>query len=145
MKLSSTKRAYIAGFLDGDGSVYVRAKPNNTYRFGYQIAPSIILFQSQKSENALKELQSILNLGYIRRRNDGILELTINKIAEIKECIAIVKPFSLFKRKQLELMERIIKVKEKIEDENDFEALLKLVDTYRELNYSKKRKYTLRD
>ena len=140
MKLSSTQRAYIAGFLDGDGSVYVRAKPNNTYRFGYQIAPAIILFQSEKSKDALGSLQRILNLGYIRRRNDGILELTINKIAEIKEFITVVKPFSLFKRKQLELMEQIIGMKKKVENENDFEALLKLVDAYRELNYSKKRK-----
>ena len=140
MKLSSTQRAYIAGFLDGDGSVYVRAKPNNTYRFGYQIAPAIILFQSQKSSDVLKELQRMLNLGYIRTRNDGILELTINKIAEIKEFITIVKPFSLFKKKQLKLMEQIIDVKKRIENKNDFEALLKLVDAYRELNYSKKRK-----
>ena len=139
MRLSSTQRAYIAGFLDGDGSVYVRAKPNDTYRFGFQIAPAIVLFQSGKSGEMLKELQQILDLGYIRKRNDEILELTINKIAEIIEFIAIVKPYSIFKRKQLELLERIIDAKKKVENENDFKALLKLVDTYRELNYSKKR------
>ena len=87
----------------------------------------------------LKELQQMLNLGYIRKRNDGILELTINKIAEIKEFVAIVKPFSLFKCRQLELLERIIDAKKKIENGDDFRALLKLVDAYRELNYSKKR------
>ena len=140
MKLSPTQRAYIAGFLDGDGSVYVRAKPNGSYRYGYQIAPSIILFQSGKSAEALKKLRAILQLGYIRERNDGILELTINKIAEVKEFIAIAKPFSLFKRKQLELMEKIIEVKKKIKNECDFQAMLKLVDIYRVLNYSKKRK-----
>ncbi len=140
MNLSSTQRAYIAGFLDGDGSVYVRAKPNDTYRFGYQIAPAIILFQSEKSAEALKKLHSMLNLGYIRTRNDGILELTINKLGEIQEFIEITKPFSIFKRKQLELMEKIINAKQKIETEKDFKALLSLVDSYRELNYSKKRK-----
>ena len=140
MKLSSTQRAYIAGFLDGDGSVYVRAKPNDSYRYGYQIAPSIILFQSDKSAEALKKLHAMLQLGYIRERNDRILELTINKIAEVKEFIAITKPFSLFKRKQLELMEQIIEAKKNIKNECDFQAMLKLVDIYRILNYSKKRK-----
>lgn len=99
MEFSSTQRAYIAGFLDGDGSVYVRAKPNDTYRYGYQIAPSIILFQSEKSAEALKNLHAIFNLGYIRKRKDGILELTINKIDEIQKFIFLVKPFSLFKIK----------------------------------------------
>ncbi len=140
MKFSSTQRAYIAGFLDGDGSVYVRAKPNDTYRYGYQIAPSIILFQSEKSAEAFDSLHAMLGLGYIRKRKDGILELTINKIDEIEQFITLAKPYSLFKRRQLELMEQIIKAKKNVTNENDFKALLKLVDTYRVLNYSKKRK-----
>jgi len=140
MKFSSTQRAYIAGFLDGDGSVYVRAKPNDTYRYGYQIAPSVILFQSEKSAEALDSLHAMLGLGYIRKRKDGILELTINKIDEIEQFITLAKPYSLFKRRQLELMEQIIRAKKNVENENDFKALLKLVDTYRVLNYSKKRK-----
>jgi len=59
--------------LDGDGSIYVRAKPNNSYRFDYQIAPSIILFQSEKSEDALRQLHGMINLGYIRKRKDRFL------------------------------------------------------------------------
>lgn len=140
MEFSSTQRAYVAGFLDGDGSVYVRAKPNDTYRYGYQIAPSIILFQSEKSAEALKNLHAIFNLGYIRKRKDGILELTINKIDEIQKFIFLVKPFSLFKKRQLDLMEQIIEAKKNISNENDFKELLRLVDRYREINYSKKRK-----
>ena len=68
MNLSSIQRAYIAGFLDGDGSVYVRAKPNISYKFGFQIAPAIILFQSQKCERHLIEIHKMLGLGYIRER-----------------------------------------------------------------------------
>ena len=48
--ISQTKRAYLAGFLDGDGSIYVQLKPNKTYRFGFQDAPYIVLFQSQKDQ-----------------------------------------------------------------------------------------------
>jgi len=53
MKLSSNQKAYLAGFLDGDGSIYVRAKPNQTYRFGYQIAPYIVFYQSSINSNFL--------------------------------------------------------------------------------------------
>ena len=53
--LSPIKKAYIAGFLDGDGSIYVRAKPNTSYRFGYQIALYIVFFQSAKGKLSSKK------------------------------------------------------------------------------------------
>jgi len=37
-------------------------------------------------------------------------------------------------------MKKILSLKEKVENEKDFQSLLALVDSYRELNYSKKRK-----
>ncbi|OGN19080.1 MAG: hypothetical protein A3I32_00800 [Candidatus Yanofskybacteria bacterium RIFCSPLOWO2_02_FULL_45_10] len=140
-KLSAIKRAYLAGFLDGDGSVYVRAKPNDGYRYGFQVAPSIILFQSAKDRSKFEEICSLINLGYIRTRKDGILEYTINKIDSILEFISMVEPFVILKRKQIALMKQILEQKNKIEKEEDFAAMLKLVDSFRELNYSKKRKF----
>ena len=138
--LSLIKRAYLAGFLDGDGSIYVRAKPNSDYRYGFQIAPAVILFQSAKDRSKFEEICSLINLGYIRTRKDGILEYTINKIDNILEFLSIVEPFVILKRKQVALMKQIIEQKKKIEQQSDFEALLKLIDSFRELNYSKKRK-----
>ena len=138
--LSSIKRAYLAGFLDGDGSIYVRAKPNSDYHYGFQIAPAIILFQSAKDRSKFEEICSLINLGYIRTRKDGILEYTINKIDNILEFLSIIEPFVILKRKQVVLMKQILQQKRKIEKESDFEALLKMVDSFRELNYSKKRK-----
>jgi hypothetical protein len=61
--ISSTKRAYLAGFLDGDGSIYAQLKPNKTYKFGYQIAMYIVLFQSQKEQKNFEQLCSLINLG----------------------------------------------------------------------------------
>jgi hypothetical protein len=36
-KISTIKKAYLAGFLDGDGSIYVRLKPNQDCKFGFQV------------------------------------------------------------------------------------------------------------
>ncbi|QQG43076.1 MAG: hypothetical protein HYW45_02610 [Candidatus Daviesbacteria bacterium] len=137
--LSEVKKAYIAGFLDGDGSIYVRAKPNSDYRFGFQIAPYIILFQSSKEKEKFTELCKLIGFGYMRERKDGVLEYTINKIADIREFLKAIYPFSILKKRQIELMLKILDAKEKIESESDFQALLELVDSYRSLNYSKKR------
>ena len=140
MNISSTQRAYLAGFLDGDGSIYVRAKPNMTYRFGYQIAPSIVLFQSSKNKMFLQEIHRMINVGYIRERKDGVSELTINKLDDILLFMKMVKPFTKFKRRQAELLEKIISYKEIIKNKEDFAKLLKLVNAFSKINYSKKRK-----
>ena len=137
--LTSQQQAYIAGFLDGDGSIYVQAKKNLTYRYGYQIAPYIVLFQSTKSESNFMQICNLIGLGHLRRRKDGISEYIIGRMDQLKEFLEIVKPFVILKKKQVELMLLILNQKDKIENEHDFEVLLKLVDTFREFNYSKKR------
>ena len=139
--ISSIQKAYIAGFLDGDGSVYVRLKPNTSYRYGFQVAPYIILFQSAKDRSRFEEVCSLIGLGYIRERKDGILEYTINRIDSIQEFLKAVKPFVILKKKQVALMMDILDQKKKVESSKDFSVLMKMIDSFRELNYSKKRKH----
>ena len=138
--LPSIKRAYLAGFLDGDGSIYVRLKPNTDYRYGFQVAPAIILFQSARDRNKFEELCSLIDLGYIRERKDGILEYTINRIDNIFAFLQLVGPYVILKRRQVALMRKILERKKTVKHKSDFEALMKLIDKFRELNYSKKRK-----
>ena len=139
MKLSLTQRAYIAGFLDADGSIYVRAKPNPTYRFGYQIAPYIVFYQSSKS-NVFKNMYSILPFGKVRIRNDGMTEFIVSKREDHVEFVQIIEPFLILKQKQITLLKKILKAKELVQDEKDFEKILQLCNEFQNLNYSKKRK-----
>ncbi len=137
--LNKTK-AYIAGFLDGDGSIYVRLKPNASYRFGFQIAPYVAFFQSQKEEENFKKVCSLIGLGYMRVRKDGILEYTINRVEAIRKLLEMVSPFLILKRKQAGLILKILKRKETMKNKNDFVVLVAMIDKFRQLNYSKKRK-----
>src|SRR3989338_3673039 len=139
MKLSLTQRAYIAGLLDADGSIYVRAKPNPTYRFGYQIAPYIVFYQSSKS-NVFKNMYSILPFGKVRIRNDGVTEFIVSKRDDLVEFVQIIEPFLILKQKQITLLKKILKAKELVQDEKDFEKILQLCNEFQNLNYSKKRK-----
>ncbi|HAJ44764.1 hypothetical protein A3K33_01020 [Candidatus Azambacteria bacterium RIFOXYC1_FULL_41_20] len=137
--LSLTQKSYLAGFLDADGSIYVQAKINKTYKYGYQIAPYIVLFQSKKDNN-FEQICKLIGAGYIRERKDGITEYIIGRIDEITEFLRIIEPYVLLKKKQVQLMKKVIEVKKKVKNKKDFEVLIKLVDKFRELNYSKKRK-----
>jgi hypothetical protein len=139
LKLTQSQLAYLAGFIDGDGSIYVRLKPNNGYRYGFQIAPYIILFQSAKDEVNFTKICNLLNCGYLRRRKDGILEYTIGRREQISELIEKIKPYLILKRKQADLIEKILKLKNLVKNQADFAKLMDLVNEFAELNYSKKR------
>lgn len=142
--LSSAQKAYIAGFLDGDGSIYVRLKPNAEYRYGFQVAPYIVLFQSKKELKKFKQVCSFVNLGYFRERNDGMVEYTIAREGAIRAFLDIVQPYLIMKKDQAMLMLEVLDKKANVKNQGDFHVLMKTVDRFRELNYSKKRKlYTL--
>ena len=138
--LSSLQKSYLAGFLDGDGSIYVRLKPNRTYRYGFQVAPYIVLFQSAKDRRNFEKVCRLIRCGYMRERKDGILEYTIVRKEAILTFLAWIKPYAVMKKKQVALMEEILKRKEKVKNKNDFALLMKLVNRFRDINYSKKRK-----
>ncbi len=138
--VSSNKKAYLAGFLDGDGSIYVRLKPNASYKYGYQIAPYIVLFQSEKARELFETLCNGIGLGYMRARKDGVLEYTIGRVDSLKIFVGWVRPYLVLKKEQANLLLTILDKKERVANAKDFEKLMKLVDRFRELNYSKKRK-----
>ena len=139
MRISSTQKSYLAGFLDGDGSIYVRLKPNKTYKYGFQVAPYIIFFQSSKERENFERLCSLIGFGYMRERKDGILEFTIGRKEDIYVFLSMVKPYVILKKQQVSLMEKILKFRETVKNRNDFVRLMKLIDLFRNLNYSKKR------
>ncbi len=138
--VSSETKAYLAGFLDADGSIYVRLKPNRTYRYGYQVAPYIVFFQSSKSRQKFESLCARIGLGGMRIRKDGIMEYTIGRKESIETFLSCVGPYLFLKKEQAGILLEILRQKPLVKNECDFESLMKLVDSFRELNYSKKRK-----
>ncbi len=139
-QLEKLDAAYIAGFLDGDGSIYVRVKPNATYKFGFQIAPNIVFFQSQKGIKILEELKELIGGGYIRFRKDGIAEYIIGDMITLQNLVKQIRPYLRLKKLQAELLIQILDQKSRVVTQEDFLSLVKLIDSFLTLNYSKKRK-----
>ena len=134
------KHSYLAGFLDGDGSIHVRLKPNRTYRFGFQISPNIVFYQSKKEKQYLENLQKEYGFGYNRERKDGIVEWVIGDVESISKILQILLPHLVLKKKQARLMIQILRAKTCVKDAEAFLKLAELIDKFEELNYSRKRK-----
>lgn len=140
--MTKTEKAYIAGFLDADGSIYVRLKPNEDYRYNFQVAPYIVFYQKKDQVKVLEHIKELLNVGYLRYRKDGIVEYTIGDVAGLRKLIATVRDYLVLKRKRLDLLEEVLSRKEVVQTPQDFLALAKLIDKFGSLNYSRKRTIT---
>jgi intein-encoded DNA endonuclease-like protein len=139
MRLSKEEKAYIAGFLDGDGSIHVRLKPNRTYRYRFQISPAVVFYQSAKEGDHLKWLNKLLGIGYIRKRNDGIVEFIVGDSDSIIALLSNLLPYLRLKKKQAELMLEIIKLRKSVGTAKDFLKIAQKIDLFQKINYSKKR------
>jgi hypothetical protein len=134
-------KAYIAGFLDGDGSIMFQLIERKDYIYGYQIRASICFYQDSNHKQGLIWLKEKIGYGYIRDRNDGVSDYTIVGYVKVEEVLRMVKPYVVFKAVHVErALELLIAIKEnpKLTPEQLIK-LAKLLDSYAILNYSKKK------
>jgi len=142
MRIKETLKAYIAGFLDGDGSIYVKLTKNDTYRYRYQICPYVVFYQSKKNKRGIEQIKEFIGSGYIRTRKDGIVEYIIGDVDSIEKILNWLKPYVILKKENVRLMIKILQKKKKIASAKDFLDLCCQIDEFKKLNYSKKRKNT---
>ena len=84
---SNIDLAYIAGFLDGDGSLMLQVKKRADGKSKIRFMATICFYQDTRHEKDLLWIQKILGKGYLSRRNDGMSELRINGFETIKEIL----------------------------------------------------------
>lgn len=51
--MKKEEKAYIAGFLDGDGSVMLQCKPRKRVSFGFRAKTTICFYQDSRYEKGL--------------------------------------------------------------------------------------------
>jgi len=97
---SKINKAYIAGFLDGDGSIMLQIKKRSDTKKGVRFMATICLYQDTRHEKPLFWIRDQFGIGYISRRRDGISELRINGFEQVGNILSDLKPFIRFKEKQ---------------------------------------------
>ena len=140
--VSSEEKAYIAGFLDGDGCLMAQLVRRKDYFYGYQVRISIVFYQREGHEEILLWLKKKLGYGYIRRRNDMMFEYTIVGLKEVRVILKTLYPFLRLKKV---LTRKVLKIIQLHPEKMTVEILLRLsslVDETAKFNYSKKRTNT---
>ena len=92
--------AYIAGFLDGDGSLMLQLKKRSDSKRAIRFMATICFYQDKRHAKTLHWIQEVLNIGYISNRNDGMTELRINGYKQVRDILISLSSYIRFKKLQ---------------------------------------------
>lgn len=141
--LTALDKAYIAGFLDGDGSIMVQIVRDNTRKFKFYIRVSIGFYQNTKHHWFVLWLQEAFSShGYITKRATGMSEFTIVAKGSVLAALTELYPYLKIKKPLCKLALEILNETELVKTEADFLKVCRKVDKVAEHTYSKTRKIT---
>ena len=144
-KLTAEERFYLAGFLDGDGSIFAQLVRGKDLKYNYRIRVSIGFYQNKRYSWFLKKLQKDLKCGSIREKNDGVVEYVITSADPVRNLLLQLKDCLVLKKRQANLVLEILEKKKQMESKSEFLEACRLTDKVAMLNYSKQRTITAKD
>ena len=141
--------AYIAGFLDGDGSLMLQIKKRKDGKLKRRFMCTICFYQDSRHEETLYWIRNIFNIGYVSRRNDGMTELRINGYKQVKDILQSLIPFIKFKKEQaralFEASTILFSKKNNLLNKKDLQKLVEHILIIQNNNYVTKKKKTKQD
>ena len=104
MDLSDTQKAYLAGLIDGDGSIFLSYYKYPTRKRGgiHSIISCAVSVRSANKEYAQEVLQMMR--GKVGRVEENYFEVIISRQADILQFIEAILPYLRLKRKEAEIM-----------------------------------------
>lgn len=139
-------RAYIAGFLDGDGSLMLQIKKRKDGNIGIRFMPTICFYQDTRHEKTLYWIQEVLGIGYLSKRNDGMTELRINGYKQVRNILNILLPYIRFKKLQGDALKNACEIlsvtKFKMLSKEKLKKLVNYILVIQSENYITKKKKT---
>ena len=143
---SNLEYAYIAGFLDGDGSLMLQIKKRSDGKSRARFMVTVCFYQDTRHEKTLFWIKKILGIGYVSRRNDGMTELRINGYRQVSKILSDLSPYLRFKKTQATALFEAIKIlsdnKYSKLTEKQLKNLVDLVLLIQKENYVTKNKKT---
>jgi hypothetical protein len=143
---SEINLAYIAGFLDGDGSLMLQLKKRSDGKTKYRFMSTICFYQDSRHEKSLHWIKNIIGIGYISKRNDGMSELRINGFKQTRDIIKKLLPYIRFKQEQAKaiyLASNILSSKPfNLLSKKDLRVVVNCIEEIQSNNYKSRKKKT---
>ena len=92
--------AYIAGFVDGEGSFHVAVQRNPSTRMGWQLVPEFHVSQDAERPEVLHLIRERLDCGYVRENHRGTRDTTLVYVVRRRDDL-LTKIIPFFEREPL--------------------------------------------
>lgn len=130
---------YLAGLIDGDGSIVAQMVRRPDYVYRFQIRLTVQISQRMRRRHHLEHIRKIIGHGIVRDRGD-MSDYVLTETRMVYQFLKQLAPFLRIKKKQANL---IIKIIEQLPSSKNsallFIELCRLADQVAELNDSKSR------
>nr|AAL77583.1 unknown [Carteria lunzensis] len=141
-KFTPDQLLYLAGLIDGDGSIIAQLVSRKDYTWEFQIRLTVQVTQLKKRRWFLEELQKEIGAGSVRDR-DTVSDYILTETSNVYKFLKDLQPHLRLKQKQANLVLRIIEQLPSSKASKEiFLELCNVVDHVATLNDTKKRKYT---
>jgi len=142
--VNTNQRAYVAGLIDGDGSIMLQLKRRKGMKFLFRVKAVVVIYQDSNYSSILEELRMLISAGYVYKRNDGMSELRIEGFSQVEILLEALKPYVRFKQRQvLAMLQALQLLRTHPQSLETFLAACEFADVISDANYSsKKRKNT---
>ena len=106
---------------------------------------TICFYQDSRHELPLAWIRSVLGIGYLSKRNDGMSELRINGFKQVQDILKKLMPFIKFKEEQARVLYRATEILTENQDSKSLKKLIDCILKIQEHNYVAKRKKTKKE
>nr|3MX9_A Chain A, Protein scV3V2(G19S) [Chlamydomonas reinhardtii]3MXA_A Chain A, scV3V2(G19S) [Chlamydomonas reinhardtii] len=133
---------YLAGFVDGDGSIIAQINPNQSSKFKHRLRLTFYVTQKTQRRWFLDKLVDEIGVGYVRD-SGSVSQYVLSEIKPLHNFLTQLQPFLKLKQKQANLVLKIIEQLPSAKESPDkFLEVCTWVDQIAALNDSKTRKTT---
>ena len=134
--------AYIAGFLDGDGSILLQIVKQRQYKYGFTIRVSVCFYQKKTRYWFLLWVKKKLRHGRVHLRGDGMAQYTLTGFSLVQSVVQALLPYLQIKKPLAKLCLKVIESYDRATTKADFLEVCFLIDKAAKFTDSKNRKYT---
>ena len=143
---TEVQKAYLAGFLDGDGSIILQIVNQPRRRYGFALRVSVVYFQKKSRRWHMLWLQRHCGgEGSLRQRGDGIVEYALRSKASVKTLSQHLLPHLRMKKRLARLALQILHKEATVKSKADFLQVCQLIDKAALHTEGKKRKITSKE
>jgi hypothetical protein len=143
--LNALQASYLAGFLDGDGSIHFQLVRQKEYRFGFYIRASMSLSQSTSARHGLVQVQRLIGGGYLRDRGTGMSDWVVTSRPLLHQLFTAIEPYAIFKREHVRRALRLLRRIRPRMGAEEFLQVAREADAFASLNHSKTKRITAAD